>query len=140
MLSSCPSCSHRSSRVAAWQQYHGERTQQRPGKTGNPRYLIRVSAHANLAAGSLRNIKEYLTITSDDNKLVVLSDIVNSHVWEGGNNLLLWGKLWRLLELKVTNGAGQGKVAIDAAKVDKSTSGSDTSLFACIFVSLCQCG
>lgn len=77
----------------------------------------------------------YLTITSNDDELVILSDVVNSHIWEGGNDLLLWSKLWRLLKLKITNGAGQGKVAIDTSKVDKSTSGSDPSLLACIFVS-----
>lgn len=53
---------------------------------------------------------------------------MDSHVWEGGNNLLLWGKLWRFLELKVTDGTGQGKVAVDTSKVDKSTGSSDASL------------
>ena len=62
---------------------------------------------------------------------------MDSHVWEGGNDLLLWGKLRRLLELKVTNGTGQGKVAVDTPKVDKSTGSSDASLLACREVSTC---
>ena len=62
---------------------------------------------------------------------------MDSHVWEGGNDLLLWGKLWRLLKLKVTNGTGQSEVAVDTPKVDKSTGSSDASLLTWREVSTC---
>lgn len=50
------------------------------------------------------------------------------NVGEGSDDLSLRGQLGDLLELKVTNGAGQGKVAVDTAKVDKTTGGGDTVL------------
>jgi hypothetical protein len=47
---------------------------------------------------------------------------VGNHIWEGGHNLLFGGQVGALLEVKVTNGAGEGKIAVDTAKVDKATS------------------
>jgi hypothetical protein len=48
----------------------------------------------------------------------------------GCDNLVLWRKVGTLLELEVANGTGQGEVAVDTAKVDEATSGSDTVLLA----------
>lgn len=49
-------------------------------------------------------------------------------VGERGNDLLLRGKIGALLELEVTYRAGQGEVAVDAAKVDEASCGLDTCL------------
>lgn len=51
-------------------------------------------------------------------------------IGERGDNLALWGQLGHLFELEIANGARQGEVAVDAAKVDKTTGGGDASLFA----------
>lgn len=50
------------------------------------------------------------------------------NIRESSDNLRLWGEFSNLLELEVTNGAGQGKIAIDTAKIDETTSGNDTVL------------
>lgn len=55
---------------------------------------------------------------------------MHSDIWVCGNDLLLRGKLGALLEFEVTNGTRQGEVAIDTAKVDEATGGTDTSLLA----------
>ena len=43
------------------------------------------------------------TVAGDDEELVVVTELVHLHVWKGGHNLVLGGKLGMLLELKVTN-------------------------------------
>ena len=52
-------------------------------------------------------------------------------VGEGSDDLLLRGKVGALLELKVTYRAGQGEVAVDAAKVDEASCGLNTCLLGC---------
>ena len=56
---------------------------------------------------------------------------MNYHVGVSCDDLLLRCQLGTLLELEVTNGTGQCKVAIDSTEVDEATSGSDTCLLAC---------
>jgi len=70
------------------------------------------------------------TITSDNNKLVIVGNVVDSDFWKGGDDLLLGWEIRALLELEIANGARQGKVAIDSSEVDKSTSCADSCLFA----------
>lgn len=53
------------------------------------------------------------------------------NVGEGGNDLLLRGKVCALFEFKVANGAGEGEVAVDAAKVDETARCTDACLFTC---------
>jgi hypothetical protein len=69
-----------------------------------------------------------LTVTGEHNKFVIVREVVDSHVGVGGDNLLLWGKIGALLELKVTDGTGKGEVAVDTTKVDKTTSGANSGL------------
>ena len=76
-----------------------------------------------------------LTVTGKHNKLVVVGKVVDSHIGVGGDNLLLRREIGALLELKVTDGTGQGEVAVDATKVDKATSGANSCLLACLRVS-----
>lgn len=71
------------------------------------------------------------TIASNDEELILLGDVVLLDVGEGGDDLVLGRKVGALLELKVTDGARQGKVAIDAAKVDEATGSGDAVLFGC---------
>ena len=52
-------------------------------------------------------------------------------VGESSNNLLLRGEIGALLELEVTYRAGQGEVAVHAAKVDEASRGLDTCLLSC---------
>lgn len=56
---------------------------------------------------------------------------MNSYVGVCGDDLLFGRKLRAFLEFEVTDGAGQGKVAIDTTEVDEATSGADTGLLAC---------
>ena len=53
-------------------------------------------------------------------------EVVLIYIGERRHDLLLWGQLGALLELKVTDSAGEGKVAVDAAKVDEAAGGCDT--------------
>lgn len=50
------------------------------------------------------------------------------NVREGGDDLGLGRELCALLELEVTNGAGESKIAVNTAKVNKATGGCDTGL------------
>ena len=49
-------------------------------------------------------------------------------IGEGGDDLVLGGELGALLELEVADGARQGQVAIDTAKVDETACCCDTVL------------
>lgn len=55
---------------------------------------------------------------------------MDSHIGIGGDNLELRGQLSALLELKIANGTGQGKVAVDTAEVDETAGSNDTRLLA----------
>jgi hypothetical protein len=55
---------------------------------------------------------------------------MDGYIWISGNNLLLRRQLRALLELEVTNRAGQGQIAIDTPKVDKSSRSTYTSFLA----------
>lgn len=68
------------------------------------------------------------TITSNDDEFIVVGELVHSHVREGCDNLLLRRKICTLLELEVTNGSRESEVSVNTAKVDESTSRSDTRL------------
>jgi len=70
------------------------------------------------------------TIASNDEKLIILPQLVYRHIWECRNNLLFGREIRALLELEIANGSAQREVAIDAAKVDKSTCCADTCLLA----------
>jgi hypothetical protein len=63
-----------------------------------------------------------LTITCNHQELVILVDVVYLDVREGGDYLLLGREVGALLEFKVTYRTRQGKVAVDAAKVDETAS------------------
>ena len=80
-------------------------------------------------------LRGLLTVTGKHNKLVVVGKVVDSHIGVGGDDLLLRRKIGALLELKVTDGTGQGEVAVDATKVDEATSGANSCLLACSGVS-----
>lgn len=56
---------------------------------------------------------------------------MNGHIGVCGDNLLLGRELRALLEFEVTDGTGQGKVAIDTAEIDEATGSGDTGLLAC---------
>lgn len=68
------------------------------------------------------------TITSNNQELVVLADIVYLDVGEGSDYLLLGRKIGALLELEIADGARQGKVTVDTAKVDEAASSLDARL------------
>lgn len=69
------------------------------------------------------------TITSNDEELVIVAQLVHNHIGVGSDNLLLWCQLRALLELEITDGSGQGKVSVDASKVHEAASGGDSCLF-----------
>lgn len=57
---------------------------------------------------------------------------MNGHIGVCSDNLLFGRELRALLEFKVTDSTGQGKVAIDTTEVDEAASSGDTSLLACL--------
>lgn len=73
-----------------------------------------------------------LTVTGNDQELIVLAHLVNGHVGESSDNLLLRWEVCALLELKVADGSAKGKVAVNSAKVDESTGCADAGLLALI--------
>jgi hypothetical protein len=62
-----------------------------------------------------------LAVTCHNKELVVGGDLVDLNIGEGSDNLLLRREIGALLELKVAYRAGEGEVAVDAAKVDEAT-------------------
>ena len=72
------------------------------------------------------------TIASNDEKLIILPQLVYRHIWECRDNLLFRRKVRALFEFEIANGSAQREVAIDTAEVDKSTCCADTCLFAFI--------
>ena len=69
------------------------------------------------------------TITSNDEELVIVTQLVHNHIGIGSDNLLLWCQLCALLEFEITDGSRQGKVSVDASKVHEAAGGSDSCLF-----------
>ncbi|KAH3676226.1 hypothetical protein WICPIJ_009186 [Wickerhamomyces pijperi] len=69
------------------------------------------------------------TITSQDYEFIVRGDFVFNDVWESGDDLFFSWQLSRLLEVKVTNGSGQGQVTIDSAHIDEPTCSTDSGMF-----------
>lgn len=55
---------------------------------------------------------------------------MNGHIGVCGDDLLFRRELRALLEFKVTDSTGQGKVAIDTTEVDEAAGSGDTSLLA----------
>ena len=81
-----------------------------------------------------------LTITCKHDELIVVGKIVDSHVREGGDDLLLGRKVGALLEFKVANGTRKSQVAVDTAKVDEAACGTDSGLLACSSRQYLPCG
>ena len=77
-------------------------------------------------------MRSCLTIAGNDEKLVIVSGLVHSHIRKGGNNLLFWRQICALLELKVADSSAERKVAIDSAKVDEATGCDDSCLLSLI--------
>lgn len=71
------------------------------------------------------------TVTGNHKELIIIGQLVHRHVGVRGHDLLLGREFGALLEFKITNGTGQGKVAVDTAKVDETTRSANASLFAC---------
>jgi hypothetical protein len=65
------------------------------------------------------------TVASYDDKLVVLGELMLGDVRVCGDYLLLGGKLGRLLELEVANGARQRQISVDTSEVDEASRGRD---------------
>jgi hypothetical protein len=72
-----------------------------------------------------------LTVTGNNEELIVLVDVMDFDVGERSHYLLLRRKIGALLELEVANGTRQGEVAVDAAKIDEATCSLDTGLLGC---------
>jgi hypothetical protein len=72
------------------------------------------------------------TIAGNDKELIVLSHLVNGHIRESSDDLLLRREICALLELKVTDGSAECEVAVHAAKVDEATCCANASLLALV--------
>lgn len=70
-----------------------------------------------------------LTVTRNHQKLVIFGQVVHDDVGVGGNDLLLRGELCALFEFEVADGPGEGEVAVDASKIDKTAGGCNSCLF-----------
>ena len=73
----------------------------------------------------------FRTVTGNDDKLIIIRYIVNSNFRKGGDNLLLRREIRTLLELEITNGTREGKIAIDSSEIDESSCCADSCLLAC---------
>lgn len=71
------------------------------------------------------------TVAGNDKELIVVGELVDFDIGEGGDDLGLGCEFGALLEFEVSDGAREGEVAVDAAKVDKATSGRDAGLLSC---------
>jgi hypothetical protein len=69
-----------------------------------------------------------LTVAGNDQELILVGEVVLLDIGVSGDNLVLGRQLGTLLELKVTNGAREGKVSIHSAKIDKATGSCDSVL------------
>jgi len=94
--------------------------------TGNPRYLTEK-----LDSSTWGSRFSVLTVASDDQKLIIIGDIMGLHIRECGHNLRLWREVGALFEFKVANSSGKRKIAIYTSKVDETASCLDALLFAC---------
>lgn len=92
--------------------------------------LLGGDSSANKLNHSLRRLAVPDTVTSQNQKLVLFGQLMLINIGECGDNLVLGRELSALLEFEVTDGTGQSQVAIDTAKVDETTSGSDSVSFA----------
>ena len=72
-----------------------------------------------------------LTVTSENEELIVLADIVYFDIRIGGHYLLLWWQFSALLELEISDRSRQGEVAVDTTKVHETSCGLNTCLFGC---------
>ena len=72
------------------------------------------------------------TIAGNDQELIVLANLVDSHIGERSDDLLLRREVCTLLELKVTDSSAEREVAVDTTKVDEATCSANASLFALI--------
>ena len=70
------------------------------------------------------------TVTCNDQEFIIVRNLMGDHVREGSDNLLLGREICALLEFEIANCTGQCKVAIDTAKVDKTSGGTDPCLLA----------
>lgn len=71
------------------------------------------------------------TITSNNQELVVVAELMHDDVRISSYYLLLWCELRTLFEFKVANGAREGEVAIDPTKVDETAGRDNSGLFTC---------
>ena len=72
------------------------------------------------------------TIAGNNQELIVLAKLVDGHVGERSDDLLLRREVCALLELKVTNGSAEREVAVHTTKVDEATCSANASLLALI--------
>jgi hypothetical protein len=72
------------------------------------------------------------TIAGNDQELIVLAKLVNGHIRERSDDLLLRREVCALLELKVTDSSAECKVAVHTTEVDKATCSANASLLALV--------
>jgi hypothetical protein len=72
------------------------------------------------------------TIAGNDQELIVLSHLVDGHIRECRDNLLLRWEVCALLEFKVANSSAERQVAVHAAKVNEPTCCANASLLALV--------
>jgi hypothetical protein len=72
------------------------------------------------------------TIAGNDQELIVLAKLVNGHIRERSDDLLLGREVCALLELKVTDSSAECKVAVHTTEVDEATCSANASLLALV--------
>ena len=72
------------------------------------------------------------TIAGNNQELIILAKLVDGHVGERSDDLLLRREVCALLELKVTNSSAEREVAVHTTKVDEATCSANASLLALI--------
>lgn len=72
------------------------------------------------------------TIAGNNQEFIIFAKLVDGHVGERSDDLLLRREVCALLELKVTNSSAEREVAVHTTKVDEATCSANASLLALI--------
>lgn len=75
-------------------------------------------------------MKELPTITSKNQELIVVAEIVHNNVRVRSDYLLFWCQFSALLEFEIANGSRERQVSVHSAKINKAAGSRDPCLFA----------
>lgn len=87
--------------------------------------------HGQQSGHAFRRGGQKLTVACNNQKFIIIGKLVDNNVGVCGNDLLLGSKLCALLEFEITNGSGEGQVAVDPSKIDEAAGSGNSCLLTC---------